>query len=149
MPRFFFVVFSLRLPSLCAVFRRVLLCRPYVDPPAGHIMGHSVPANSRLAPPGLGLRPQRMFVSFYIFLFFLSFCCSSFFFWLAVCLPCVFFIFFFFRLYMQYHGYVLGIILSQEIRDGIFAQLIVAFSHRDAFCFSLFCDHGKDFRKTG
>ena len=78
----------------------------------------------------------------------------------------LYFSFPFCRVYIQYHGYVPGLIWLQVIWDGI-PQLVSAvsltgwydiamrtisylfvFCHQDAFCYNLFCDHRQDFREV-
>ena len=69
-------------------------------------------------------------------------------------------------MYIICHGYVPGDVWLQVIRDGI-PQLVstvyltgwyvnaartisyfLVFSHRDAYCYSPFCDHGQDLREV-
>ena len=103
-----FLFFSpVSLPSSCLVFRLVFSCRPSVGPSAGHIVGLIVPANSNLVPSGLGLRPERMFVSFHFSFLSLPFCVFPI--WPSQPpFPGI----------RIYHGYVPGIVSAQVIWDG-------------------------------
>lgn len=44
----------------------LLVFRPYVGPSAEQTMGLIVPVNNNIVPSGLGLRHERMFVSFFL-----------------------------------------------------------------------------------
>ena len=144
---------SVSLPSSCAVFGLVFSCRASVGPPAGHITGLIVPANSNLVPSGLDLRPERKLVVILFSFLFLS---------ASVLFPFLVVFFFGCTFIPWYHRYVPGIIWLQVIRDGT-PQLVIApfpcilvlrctyyfvffFPIETLFC-SLCSDHGVDSRE--
>ena len=70
------VFFAFVSPLILACLPSGLFCRPesFCCPSAVHIMGLTVPpAKSNLVPSGLGLLPERMYVCFVSFFFFLCF----------------------------------------------------------------------------